>query len=414
MKRVLICDDSPVDRKVIAKSLEKHFEVLQADGGDAALEIVKSSAVDLLLLDINMPGKDGPETLRELRNLGFQTPVVLLTAEVRTSVIKAMMVDGIKSYIVKPVSPDDLRKRVADVLGVSLDGAEEEDEPQPVEVSKQSAFAILVVDQFEMVSTRLKELLGDAVKVTYAKTSMVARQYMDERKFDLVLVDTELPNIDLAAFVDSLIKLNSDVPIVGIYMRDVPNAFSDAMRLKFSGHIYKPFHKAELEVLYDEFLFSRDVKVISLKGPTLTALTPIMPAADESGDEAAEAAPEGEAAEGEADASPEADAAAEPEEVELKLSDAYCVRLRAALQSGIRQIAAGSHIFSIVDLRALPGAQVEEFTLLSLEQGARFGLDTRVVMASLEAVPDALKEKHPGGIFGSVDDAITYGDEGED
>ena len=57
MKRVLICDDSPVDRKVIAKSLEKHFEVLQADGGDAALEIVKSSAVDLLLLDINMPGK---------------------------------------------------------------------------------------------------------------------------------------------------------------------------------------------------------------------------------------------------------------------------------------------------------------------------------------------------------------------
>ena len=278
MKRVLICDDSPVDRKVIAKSLEKHFEVLQAEGGDAALEIVKSSAVDLLLLDINMPGKDGPETLRELRNLGFQTPVVLLTAEVRTSVIKAMMVDGIKSYIVKPVSPDDLRKRVADVLDVSLDGAEEEEEPQPVEVSKQSAFAILVVDQFEMVSTRLKELLGDAVKVTYAKTSMVARQYMDERKFDLVLVDTELPNIDLAAFVDSLIKLNSNVPIVGIYMRDVPNAFSDAMRLKFSGHIYKPFHKAELEVLYDEFLFSRDVKVISLKGPTLTALTPIMPA----------------------------------------------------------------------------------------------------------------------------------------
>ena len=42
MKRVLICDDSPVDRKVIAKSLEKHFEVLQADGGDAALEIVRA------------------------------------------------------------------------------------------------------------------------------------------------------------------------------------------------------------------------------------------------------------------------------------------------------------------------------------------------------------------------------------
>ena len=41
---------------------------------------------------------------------------------------------------------------------------------------------------------------------------MVARQYMDERK--TLLVDTELPNIDLAAFVDSLIKLNSDVPIV--------------------------------------------------------------------------------------------------------------------------------------------------------------------------------------------------------
>ena len=71
-------------------------------------------------------------------------------------------------------------------------------------------------------------------------------------------------------------------------------------------------------------------------------------------------------------------------------------------------------MFSIIDLRALPVAQVEEFTLLSLEQGGRLGLDTRVVMASLEAVPDALKENHPGGVFGSVDDAITYGDEGED
>ena len=143
-------------------------------------------------------------------------------------------------------------------------------------VVKQTAFAVLIVDQFEMVSTRLRELLGETVKVTYAKTSMVARQYVDERNFDLILVDTELPNVDLAGLVESLKRLKPDIPIVGIYMRDVPNAFSDAMRLKFAGHVYKPFHKAELEVLYDEFLFSRDVKVVSIKGPTLTALTPIM------------------------------------------------------------------------------------------------------------------------------------------
>ena len=404
MKRVLICDDSPVDRKVIAKALEKHFDVVQAEGGDAALEALKASSIDLLLLDINMPGKDGPETLRELRNLGFQTPVVLLTAEVRTSVIKAMMVDGIKSYIVKPVSPDDLRKRVADVLGVSLDGAEEEEEPQQVEVSKQTAFSILIVDQFEMVSTRLKELLGESVKVTYAKTSMVARQYMDERNFDLVLVDTELPNVDLAGLVEALIKLKADVPIVGIYMRDVPNAFSDAMRLKLSGHVYKPFHKAELEVLYDEFLFSRDVKVTSMKGPTLTALTPIMPTQETVDKKDPEGDSEG--AEGGDAASEEGSG-----EVELTLSEAYCVRLRAGLQSGIRQIASGSHVFGIVDLRALPEANLPEFTLLSLEQGVRLGLDTRVVMSSLDGLPNDLKERFPGGVFASIDDAITYGDE---
>ena len=406
MKRVLICDDSPVDRKVIAKALEKHFDVVQADGGDAALDAVKSSAIDLLLLDINMPGKDGPETLRELRNLGFQTPVVLLTAEVRTSVIKAMMVDGIKSYIVKPVSPDDLRKRVADVLGVSLDGGDEEDEPQQVEVSKQTAFSILIVDQFEMVSTRLKELLGDSVKVTYAKTSMVARQYMDERKFDLVLVDTELPNVDLAGLVESLVKLKEGVPIVGIYMRDVPNAFSDAMRLKLSGHVYKPFQKAELEVLYDEFLFSRDVKVTSIKGPTLTALTPIMPVQDEQqpeNDAPEEASDDAEGAE----SAPEAEAV----ETELTLSDAYCVRLRAGLHSGIRQIASGSHVFGIVDLRALPEANLAEFSVLCLEQGARLGLDTRVVMSSIDGLPESVKEQYAGGVFASIDDAITHGDE---
>ena len=408
MKKVLICDDSPVDRKVIAKSLEKFFEVVQADGGDAALEVLKSSAVDLILLDINMPGKDGPETLRELRNLGFQTPVVLLTAEVRTSVIKAMMVDGIKSYIVKPVSPDDLRKRVAGVLGVSLDGAEEQEEPQAVEVSKQTAFSVLVVDQFEMAGTRLKELLGDSVKVTYAKTSMVAKQYVNERRFDLILVDTELPNIDLAALVEALRKLNDDAAIVGVYMRDVPNAYSDAMRLQLAGHIYKPFIKAELEVLYDEFLFSRDVKVTTLKAPTLTALAPIM-STTEAEETTAEASTEESAEGAEGAETPEPAPEEAPEEVAL--GETYCVRLRAGISAGIRQIASASHSFGIIDLRAIPNPNIEEFTLLALSHGARLGLDTRVVLTSLEPLSAEIKEKHPGGVFASVDDAITYGEE---
>ena len=126
-------------------------------------------------------------------------------------------------------------------------------------------------------------------------------------------------------------------------------------------------------------------------------------------------APEGtENAEGETTEGADAPSEEGSSGVELALSDAYCVRLRAGLQSGIRQIASGSHVFGIIDLRALPSANLAEFSVLALEQGLRLGLDTRVVMSDLDSLPDALKERFPGGLFTSIDDAITYGDEEDD
>ena len=70
MPRILIIDDSKVDRSIAAQALRKVFEVLEADSGQEALETLAATSVDMIILDVNMPDLDGSTTLRELRKQG--------------------------------------------------------------------------------------------------------------------------------------------------------------------------------------------------------------------------------------------------------------------------------------------------------------------------------------------------------
>jgi len=112
---ILIVDDSETHRVVIAGELEKiGYATLRADSGAKALQLVAVEAVDLVLLDVNMPGLDGFGTLRQLRakHSNQELPVIMLTARDDASdVIQALRL-GANDYAVKPIKLSELQNRM--------------------------------------------------------------------------------------------------------------------------------------------------------------------------------------------------------------------------------------------------------------------------------------------------------------
>jgi two-component system, OmpR family, response regulator MprA len=113
---VLVVDDDPRMLSMMRRVLEVDgYRVATADGGDAALEIVRSEPVDLLILDVMMPGADGFEVCRTVRRESG-VPILMLTAR-DEAVDKITGLDcGADDYVVKPFNPDELMARVRALL----------------------------------------------------------------------------------------------------------------------------------------------------------------------------------------------------------------------------------------------------------------------------------------------------------
>lgn len=110
--RILVVEDEKDLNRIITKKLEKeHYSVDSCFTGDDALDYLRGADYDLVLLDIMLPGKDGFEVMKHIRNSRL-TPVIFLTA--RDSVddrIKGLD-SGAVDYVVKPFSLNELMARV--------------------------------------------------------------------------------------------------------------------------------------------------------------------------------------------------------------------------------------------------------------------------------------------------------------
>ena len=113
--RILIIDDEPKNLDVLHNCLrEAGFKVLIAESGEAALQRIAHTKPDLILLDINMPGIDGYETCRRLKNneLSKDTPVIFVTAETETVDTVRGLEMGAADYITKPFQPEEVAARI--------------------------------------------------------------------------------------------------------------------------------------------------------------------------------------------------------------------------------------------------------------------------------------------------------------
>jgi DNA-binding response OmpR family regulator len=113
---VLVVDDEPIVREVVVRYLQREgYATLEAGHGDRARELVERHHLDLVVLDVMLPGTDGLELCRWIRSRS-KLPVIMLTARGEEADRIVGLELGADDYVTKPFSPRELAARVRTVL----------------------------------------------------------------------------------------------------------------------------------------------------------------------------------------------------------------------------------------------------------------------------------------------------------
>lgn len=225
--RILVCDDDPGIRVVVTEQLRQHgYDILEARSGEEAIAIASRNADDqpisAILLDLNMPGMSGWETLQRLREVsGAESIPVVILSVLAPSVSRPVGLNGRRSHhqgwIQKPFNENLLLAELGRVLD-HRDG--------PGEI-------LLVEDDEDLAKVILTGFEGSGVVVDHAATRQQAVDRCLSGPPDLLILDLNLPDGDGFSFVDWLRRQPAlrTLPLVVYSGRDITEEEMGKLRL---------------------------------------------------------------------------------------------------------------------------------------------------------------------------------------
>ncbi|HPP01562.1 MAG TPA: response regulator transcription factor [bacterium] len=117
MTRILIIEDEPDMRRGLQDNLEfEEYETVGTSNGNEGLRLALKESFDLIILDLMLPGMDGMEVCRRLKEAGSRTPIIMLTARESESDKVEGLESGADDYITKPFSLQELLARIKAIL----------------------------------------------------------------------------------------------------------------------------------------------------------------------------------------------------------------------------------------------------------------------------------------------------------
>lgn len=190
-KTVLVVDDEPAVRKVLGRTLRQDgYEVLTAENGNAAWDLIKSACPDMVLLDLMMPEMDGTELCRRVREDPDtqDMPVIMVTAKGRIMAAVEGLDGGADDYVVKPFDRKQLLERLKAMDG-KLRTKSRQERAAP-------ARSVLVADDEESVVDFLVETLrGEGYRVEAANSGRKALEKLAAHAPDVLFVDLMMPEV---------------------------------------------------------------------------------------------------------------------------------------------------------------------------------------------------------------------------
>lgn len=313
MKPKILCvDDSRALRTGMKNWLHPNYDVVGIPDGQQALTLLEETTFDLIILDLDMPNMTGEDTIRELRSRGDQTPVVLLTAESRTSNIQRVMQHGVLDYILKPCSPPDLKQKLESALRTAYDQklrrAQEEanegtiaaakvqaggDPPSPgatrpaatsqpkakaksakaakstaaqsieAPAKKDNSASLLMVDDMKSVSRALRRHVAESIRIGHATTKEAAVNTCSKRDYKMIVIDMDIPRVDSISLGDELKKLQPQAKLVALYLANQKDPKAQAVADGFDGWLIKPFQTSEVKDVIESAFGQKQYTVLT-------------------------------------------------------------------------------------------------------------------------------------------------------
>ena len=261
--RVLVVDDIPANVKLLEARLSaEYFDVLTAFSGQEALDICERERVDVVLLDVMMPGMDGFETCRRLK-LNPKThhiPVVLVTALDQVSDKVRGLEGGADDYLTKPVDEIALVTRVKnlarlktltdEMLMRALTGRQTgttEDAALLRALSEERA-RILVVDDCAATSVRTCDWLSALHEPLVVANPQTALGLLAEGSFDLMIVSLGLADADALRLCSQTRSLDRTrhLPIIVLVEPGDEARLLRALDMGINDYLMRPLDRSEL------------------------------------------------------------------------------------------------------------------------------------------------------------------------
>ena len=192
MARILIVEDNNEIQEILKTLLSEEHEVIQAFSGTEGLIRFEQGAIDLILLDIMLPGKNGDQVLKLIRQ-DSSVPIIMLTALSDKKLISQYLLDGANDYIVKPFDLNEVFARVMVQLRQNSDKQPAEIE-HPDKLIHQLKNIQFDADSFEIKNSQ--ETIRLAKKECLILQTLLRHPkkiFTKEELYELVWEDTYLP-----------------------------------------------------------------------------------------------------------------------------------------------------------------------------------------------------------------------------
>ena len=116
--RVLVVDDSATMRRIVLRTLSDmgYKDCVEAENGQAALDVVEKGGIELIITDWNMPVMSGLEFVTEVREKNAGIPILMVTTNASNQDVLQALKAGVSNYVVKPFTPETLKEKVLSVI----------------------------------------------------------------------------------------------------------------------------------------------------------------------------------------------------------------------------------------------------------------------------------------------------------
>jgi DNA-binding NtrC family response regulator len=240
-KRILLVDDEGSLRVTLAANLELDgFQVVEAESGERALELLRDGAFDLMLSDIRMPGISGAELFQRARKIHPEMPVVLMTAFALEEVVRGALREGVFAVVAKPFDVGHVSRMALRALA------------KPV---------VLVIDDREEEARSTAEALRAlGLRAEAAGNGDSALQQLLDAPIDVCIVDLVMPGMSGAALVEKLRAAHPDVTAIVVSGYAVPEMMNRAAAEGAFACLRKPVLPQDLAQVVAEARGRRDAR----------------------------------------------------------------------------------------------------------------------------------------------------------